>query len=157
MFLTFQMPSNETGSFVVKLNIDFEHRCHVMQSERYDFFKAVAFTLKITLFGLMHIALNAHSCFKSLCKCALHLFNSQTARLSIVTSWELDPSSWRVLREIGNLNTLGTIVRSFKLLKLLQLSFPFLHYLVLSKQQPTLSASIHPLPKYIRIHSKPNQ
>ena len=55
-FLTFQMPCNETGSFVVKLNIDFAHRCHVMQSERYDFFKAVAFTLKITLIGLTNVA-----------------------------------------------------------------------------------------------------
>ena len=39
----------------------------------------------------------------------------------------------------------------------LPLQEQLLHYLVPSNQQPTLSGSIHPLPKYIRIHSIPNQ
>ena len=58
----------------------FTHRHHIMQTERYIFFVAVAFTLKITLTDRAHICLIKRSfAFYVLCECARHHFNIQNA------------------------------------------------------------------------------
>ena len=74
-----------------------------MQTERYVFFVAVAFTLKITLIDR---AYKRSFAFYVIWQFARHFFNSQT----FISSRELDLSSWKIFRKAGNSNPLGNVV-----------------------------------------------
>ena len=83
-----------------RLAATFTHRHHIMQTERYIFFVAVVFTLKITLTDRAHVS--HQTLIRVLRPLPMRAPSPHNPKLtSFISSRELDPSSWKVFREAG--------------------------------------------------------